>query len=293
MTAILVLIFLGLGLVAAGFVAWPILARRGEGRMPRAVLALAGTVLVLGIGLGTYSTLGQPQLALRSLIGPSNSDIPSLVATLAEKVRQVPNDPNAWILLGRGYLAMRDPGEAAKAFARALPLVRPGPRRTELYSAYGEATALAAGGVVTDEARAAFEQAYASNPKDFAARFYLGLDREAHGQYAQALSLWQGLLDDAPQDAPWRPMVIDRIAQLKARTGGAAPDIAAMVAGLDARLKQDPNDAQGWQRLIRAYAVLGESDKAKDAYARARAALAGNAQALATIDAEAKAQGIK
>jgi len=293
MTTILVLIFLAFGLLAAGFVAWPILARRGEKRLPRAVLALSATVLVLGIGLGVYSMLGQPQLALRTLTGPSHSDVPSLVATLALRVRDVPNDPNAWILLGRGYLAMRDPSDAAKAFARALPMVPDGPRRTELYSAYGEAETLAAGGVVTDDARQAFERVMAADPKDFAARFYLGLDREAHGQYDQALALWQGLLDDAPQNAPWRPMLTDRVAQLKMRTGGQAPDIGAMVAGLDARLRQSPDDPEGWQRLIRAYAVLGQTDKAEDAYARAKTALAGNAQALAAIDAEAKARGLR
>jgi cytochrome c-type biogenesis protein CcmH len=47
--------------------------------------------------------------------------------------------------------------------------------------------------------------------------------------------------------------------------------IQAMVARLAERLKQNPDDLEGWQRLARAYEVLGETDKAKDAQARVEA----------------------
>jgi len=42
--------------------------------------------------------------------------------------------------------------------------------------------------------------------------------------------------------------------------------IGTMVAKLAARLKDEPNDLDGWMRLGRAYAVMGERDKAADAY---------------------------
>jgi cytochrome c-type biogenesis protein CcmH len=45
-----------------------------------------------------------------------------------------------------------------------------------------------------------------------------------------------------------------------------------MVEGLAERLKDEPDDADGWRRLARAYEVLGESEKAKDALAQAEAA---------------------
>ena len=46
--------------------------------------------------------------------------------------------------------------------------------------------------------------------------------------------------------------------------------IRAMVARLADKLKQDGSDLDGWQRLLRAYVVLGERDKAVAA-ARPRA----------------------
>ena len=62
----------------------------------------------------------------------------------------------------------------------------------------------------------------------------------------------------------------------------------AMVARLAARLKAEPNDLMGWQRLIRAYTVLGEPAKAKEALATARKTFASNPDAVTALDAAAK-----
>lgn len=66
------------------------------------------------------------------------------------------------------------------------------------------------------------------------------------------------------------------------------PDIGAMVESLAARLKENPNDAEGWRRLVRAYAVLDDKAKLDAALADARQALAKDPQALAAVEAEAK-----
>ncbi len=68
--------------------------------------------------------------------------------------------------------------------------------------------------------------------------------------------------------------------------------IRNMVEGLDARLKDNPNDLAGWLRLIRARKVLGETEKAKDALARARQAFSGDAEALRRIDSLAAQLGL-
>ena len=47
--------------------------------------------------------------------------------------------------------------------------------------------------------------------------------------------------------------------------------IRSMVERLADRLKDEPNDLKGWQRLARAYQVLGEKEKAEEALARIRA----------------------
>jgi cytochrome c-type biogenesis protein CcmH len=47
--------------------------------------------------------------------------------------------------------------------------------------------------------------------------------------------------------------------------------IRTMVERLAERLKDEPDDMEGWQRLARAYEVLGERDKAREANARVKA----------------------
>jgi len=69
--------------------------------------------------------------------------------------------------------------------------------------------------------------------------------------------------------------------------------IRTMVERLAQRLTQDGNDVEGWLRLIRAYVVLGERDKALGAAARARQALAGADDKVRRIDALVKGLGLE
>jgi len=48
--------------------------------------------------------------------------------------------------------------------------------------------------------------------------------------------------------------------------------IRGMVDNLDAKLKADPNNFEGWVRLVRSYAVLNDKDRAADALKRGLAA---------------------
>jgi cytochrome c-type biogenesis protein CcmH len=69
--------------------------------------------------------------------------------------------------------------------------------------------------------------------------------------------------------------------------------IRTMVERLAQRLTQDGSDVEGWLRLIRAYVVLGERDKALGAAARARQALAGADDKVRRIDALVKGLGLE
>jgi cytochrome c-type biogenesis protein CcmH len=64
-------------------------------------------------------------------------------------------------------------------------------------------------------------------------------------------------------------------AQMAAAANMSEADRATMIKGmvtqLAARLEADPNDADSWVRLGRAYAVLAEHDKAAEAFERASA----------------------
>jgi cytochrome c-type biogenesis protein CcmH len=282
-------IFAVLAIAGAGFAAWPAWRARKSAPLAHVLLAGAIAVFVIGIASGAYLLLGHPELAARSFAAPGADGVPGLIAALSRRMRDKPRDVMGWTLLGRGYLSLNDPSQAAIAFRNAAALA-PQAGKPELLSAYGEALTLSAGSV-TPEAEAAFVAALAGKPKDRAARFYLGQAYADRNQPTRALALWQSLLAEAPPNAAWRGELIARMAMLQ-RQGGTAPDIGAMVAGLAARLRTNPDDPDGWQRLIRAYSVLGEKDRALSALADARAAMKGRAADLAAINAEAQSLGI-
>lgn len=79
-------------------------------------------------------------------------------------------------------------------------------------------------------------------------------------------------------------------ADMKAAEGMSAADrqqmIATMVEGLDARLSANPDNFEGWMRLVRSYMVLGDPDKAKGALARGLKAFpASGAEGKALLEA--------
>jgi cytochrome c-type biogenesis protein CcmH len=69
--------------------------------------------------------------------------------------------------------------------------------------------------------------------------------------------------------------------------------IEGMVARLAQKMAENGSDVDGWLRLIKAYAVLGERDKALAATANARNALAGNSDNLRRIGDLAKELGLE
>lgn len=283
MIAVLVLIFASVALVAAAFVVVPAMASGGAGLKRAGYPAIAGLATV-AIGLGVYGFLGQPKLALNSLTGPSRTDYTSLIAMLAQRMPNRPGDVEGWSLLGRGYLALGNADQAQKALAHAVEAEKAerGQAEPELLSSYGEAITEASGSV-TKDAEDVFKQVLAQDPRDLVARYYTGLALATRGNKDQALQLWEGVLADAPANTPWRGALIDQVAALKASAGGGAPNPQAMVEQLAERLQSSPNDLDGWLRLIRAYSVLGNKDKAAQALTTARGVFAKQPDAEAAL----------
>jgi cytochrome c-type biogenesis protein CcmH len=69
--------------------------------------------------------------------------------------------------------------------------------------------------------------------------------------------------------------------------------IEGMVARLAQKMAENGSDVDGWLRLIKAYSVLGERDKALTAAANARSALAGDSDNLRRIGELAKELGLE
>jgi cytochrome c-type biogenesis protein CcmH len=284
--------FGAIALLAILFATFAVLRGRGKG-WP--LLAGAIALFLLGVGGGTYWMTGRPALAEREAQGLNTHDVNGLIPFLIARVRKEPGDLQAWIYLGGAYMTANDPGDAAKAYGRAVTVARL--KKTEspgLDSAYGEALVASNSGTVSDEAANAFSAALALNPKDPGARFFMAQSRAERGDKTGAMALWQGLLAETPANSPLHQTLVDRIALLTAQGGtgginnGGPPDPKAMVAQLAGELKADPHNAAGWRRLMRAYTVLGQPADAKAALATARQTFAADKDVLAQLDADAK-----
>jgi cytochrome c-type biogenesis protein CcmH len=279
-------------LAAIAFAVWPIW-RTAEARNARLITMGAVALFVLGIGAGIYLIVGQPRLALREARGVADRDPNGLAPMLIKRVRANPDDAQAWVYLARIYISAGDADQAAGALGRAVLAARKrGQETPDLDTAYGELMVRAAAGQVPDGAVAAFSAALAADPANAPARYYLGMAAAQKGDRAGAQRYWQSLLDEVPANAPLHSELVDRLASIGAAPpavagAGGAPDINAMVSGLAARLKANPNDPQGWLRLIRAYSVLGETDKAKAALATARKSVGADASVKSALDSEA------
>jgi cytochrome c-type biogenesis protein CcmH len=179
-------------------------------------------------------------------------------------------------------------------------------RRADL----GEVMAAAAGGVVTSEAKAEFERALALDANEAKASYFLGLAAEQDGRKANAAEIWRAMLAKGPPDAPWRPLVQAALTRvvgepaapaLSQETMAAAKDMNAgdreamikgMVERLATRLKQNGDDVDGWLKLVRAYLVMGDQEKAKSALGDARQAVSGDAERLKQLNEGLKNLGL-
>jgi cytochrome c-type biogenesis protein CcmH len=277
-------------LIAAADAAKPAPAAGGQWRRRAAAIVALG-LLPLGaaslyLALGSPQLPGQPQDARRDQ-SPEHRSIAELVGRVEAHLEQNPEDGRGWEVIGPVYMRLGRYDDAVKARRNVLRLLGPNAERE---ADLGEALTGAANGVVTAEAKEAFERGARLDPDDFRARYFIGLAAEQDGRPKEAAEAWRNLLAGAPADAAWTGFVRESLARVDPgaaapQPGPSADDIAAagnltpeqrmamvrgMVERLAVRLKQDGSDMEGWLRLLRAYMVLGEKDKARAAAGDAR-----------------------
>lgn len=265
----------------------------------QAWLALA-VLLVPLIALPIYLRHGSPQLAdvplaERLANAKEAGNFEALVAKVERHLADTPSDLKGWQVLAPAYKRMARWREAAHAYGRILDLA---PATAETIADFGEMTVYASEGMVTADARRAFGEAVKREPHQPKARFFLAMALAQEGQRDEALAAYRSLLADTPADASWRATLEAEIAALAgsatAAGGGETGEmIRSMVDGLEARLKTDPANLEGWLKLIRSRSVLKEEDRARRALADARAQFSGDAAALAALDGIAKEHNLQ
>lgn len=268
--------------------------------------AIAATLIVPAVALPLYMTAGNPQMpdvphAQRMADAEKNGDMDALIAKVEQHLEANPDDLQGWTILGPAYRRAQRWADAAEAYRNVVRLSKPDAANV---SDFAEAQVMANQGIVPASAHELFKQALALDPTFPKARFYAALALKQEGKTAEAKAAFEAFLKDTPADAPWRPMLLAEMQDTNAKppaldqqtmadasqmsAGDQQAMIRSMVDGLEQKLAANPDNLDGWLRLIRARVVLGDTDKAQAAYKKALEVYSGNEDALAQIAALAR-----
>ena len=291
-----------------------------------AIVALASTGLYLTLGHPQASAPAQAALPP----GHPGGDPASMIAALETRMKSAPNDPEGWRMLGWSYLQVGRNAEAAQAYGKAAALdptnadYLSAEGEASVLAANGQVTPQAEAAfrkaVSLDGAdpRARYYLAMAKDQRGDqkgAMDDWVALVKSAPPDAAWAPQVrafvekvaaargvdLAGRLPPAPAtpasaEAAGAGMPGPTSEQMAAAGQMSAGDRQAMIAGmvqrLSDRLAKNPRDLEGWQRLIRARMVLGQTDAAGQAYREAMAAFAGSAADQAALRQSASGLGV-
>jgi cytochrome c-type biogenesis protein CcmH len=265
------------------------------------VLAAAAAVGVLA--LAGYLFLGQPgspdQPLQRRVEAWASSqitdlDAPQLAAVLRQALKARP-EAEGFRFLALAEAQSGNPAAAAKALRRAVALA---PGRADLWEMLGLSLISGAGGEVTPDARDALATALRLAPGSLVSRFHLARARAASGDREGGIRDLRAIASDLPAGDPRRADIETAIREAQAPAGPAVDGpasemIGRMVSGLAERLQANPDDPEGWIRLVRSYAVLGDTAKRDAALDQARRRYSGTPDILGRLEAAARTEPMK
>jgi cytochrome c-type biogenesis protein CcmH len=243
-----------------------------------------------------------------SVVAQGAGDINDMVAGLESRLAQNPDDPEGWAMLGRTYQVLEQYSDAAQAFQKLYDLTSDVRAKSEYAEAMilsndavvsAELAQILA--QVMDEApldpKARFYFGVGvAQQGDLAGAVQVWTDLvHLSPDDASWLPTVQQQIEDAARSVGIDPasvtpspeaqqLAIAASIDHSAPTGPTVEDmenaatmnaedqlsmIRSMVQRLADRLAQDPENPEGWMRLIQAYEVLGEMDKAEQTRAAA------------------------
>lgn len=258
--------------------------------------------------------------------------MPSLAATVymhggspqyaAQPYTDKNGEAELWRQYARAYMQTERFDDAEGALLQAIELSDP---RADLYEGLGEVIIFGGDGSISQRAIDAFNTALELDPTRERSRYILAEWMWRQGDREDAVRAFIDLLEST-QDQDFQGFLKGRIeetiAEIKAELSGEPvaqrPDsrpvnparpiagggaltgmsddqrtmVLQMVTGLANRLEEDPDDLEGWLRLIRSYTVLQEVQKADEALQKATLQFLTRPDALTALIALAEELGL-
>jgi cytochrome c-type biogenesis protein CcmH len=171
-----------------------------------------------GAATATAGTPGQHAMGEQSL--------EQMVNTLAERMKDKPDDLRGWILLARSYETLNRYTDALGAYRNARRLAGDNP---EVLADYADALVMANGGRFNDEAGELLQKAIEAQPDNVKALWLIGHWKNQQGAYSEALTYWQRAAALLPPGGEDSNIIAQQISQVQQRLGitPTAPVMAA------------------------------------------------------------------
>ena len=171
---------------------------RKTGRIAAVIIGIAIPVFTISV----YQWLGMPQSispATRAAISTetSNAKSPSamsdqvnaMVTQLAQRLKDNPDDPEGWAMLGRSYLVLGRPDDAVKSYEKAIALSNNDPN---IMVDYADALAMASGEQSLEgKPMELIQQALTLDPNNQKGLWLAGTAAYEKGNFQQALDYWR------------------------------------------------------------------------------------------------------
>jgi len=241
-----------------------------------------------------------------------------LVQELRETMAEHPDEPEGLRLLAFEESRIGNFAAARDAQAHLIEVLGDAATAEHVLT-LAEINYMAAGGYISPETEALLNRVVSMDAGNLAARYYIGLMYAQQGRPDLGYPIWRNVLAESAPGDPWLRPIRDQIEIVAAMAGDdisleelpqppveapfagpsledmeAAEDMApedrqamieGMVASLSERLANEGGTAEEWARLIRAYIVLGQPERARPVYEEALSAFANSDAALEIIRA--------
>jgi len=171
----------------------------------------------------------QPQPEQQQL--PSEASIDEMVAKLAARLQQQPDDLKGWVMLARTYTILKRYGKAETAYANVLRL---GGENAGVLTDYADAMTMANGGRFTDQAGTLLTRALELDPDNIKGLWLAGHWKNQSGAYAEAIHYWQQAAAKLPPGSEDAAVIAQQISEVQGQPGmsaAPAPAVATAAAG--------------------------------------------------------------
>ena len=251
---------------------------------------------------------------------PADPTFTALMDKLRSALKDRPDDLEGHRLLARNESGLGNYA-AAMAAQRQVIAILGNSVSADDHATLAEIMILGAGGYVSPEAEAEIKRALQLDPLNATASYYAGLMFAQVGRPDRTFALWAALLERSQPGDPWVAPLRAQLMQVASEAGednyvlpgteaAPGPDadalaaaaemtpeerqemVRGMVARLSERLATQGGSAEEWARLITAYGVLGETDRAGAIWAEAQQRFGGRAADLKVVRAAALQAGV-